>query len=195
MDRTLEQLLGSKARIRVLRFFFNHPEEFFSLKEVSQKTKLGRPLVRKELTRLKQIRFLKTKFIQLGKSRTKEVWGVNTKFTLWKELKSLVLTSSGDLLSSITTDIKRLGAVKLAILGGVFVNQKNARADILIVVGKSSQRKVNSFIGNLEAESGRDINCVVITPSEFSYRYNLYDRVVRDMLSPKNIRVIDKIML
>ncbi len=209
MDKTLEQLLGSKARIRVLRLFFHSPKEFFALKELTTKTKLRQPLVRKELTALKQIGFLQTKFVTIGKNRRRasaspkrvlatrrrELWGANQEFPLWNELRALVLKSSDGLLSGITSEIKKLGAVKLAVLGGVFVDQANARADMLIVLGRPSQRKLNNFISNLEAESGREINCVVVTPAEFKYRYSLYDRVVRDMLSSKNVRVINKLTL
>ncbi len=193
MDKTLEQLLGSKSRIRVLRLFFHQPEEFFSLKKISQKTKVKPHLLRKELTTLKQIGFLKTKYMKIGKNRKRELLGGNKEFSLWKELQGLVLASSHDLVSEIASDIKKLGAVKLAVLGGTFINQHNARADMLIVVPRLSQRKLNHFIGNIEAESGTDINCVVITPAEFIYRYNLCDRVVRDMLSPKNVRLINKL--
>lgn len=189
----LEQLLGSKTRVRMLRLFFRNPETFFTLREICQRAKLNQTLAAKELTALKKMGFVTIKVVTMGKTRRRKLWGANRGFSLWRELETLVLKSSKDSFSILAQEVKKLGGVKLAVAGGMFINQDNARADILIVAKPISKRKLANFIENLEADSGREINCIAVTPIEFKYRYDLYDRVVRNMLSQQNVRLINKL--
>ena len=55
--------------------------------------------------------------------------------------------------------------------------------------------KLQTFIRSLEAEAGTDINCVVMTTEEFNYRYDMYDRFIRDLLNDKCEFLINKLDL
>jgi len=192
MDNTLEILFGSKARVRTMRLFLRNPKESFALRDIANRTKVASPSIKKELVLLKKAGFLTSRSVRFGKSRRQEVWGINMESVYLNELQALLLKPAEGTFNHLLPDIKRIGSVRLAILGGVFVNQEHARADILIVGTRISPRKLGTFIGNIEAESGQEVNCVAITPKEFTYRYDFFDRIVREMLLPDNIRLIDK---
>ena len=88
-----------------------------------------------------------------------------------------------------------MGNVKLLVLTGVFTGDETARADLLIVGDKINQRKLNNFIKEVEAEVGKEVNCVVMSAKEFNYRYDMYDRFVRDLLNGKCEILLKKIDL
>jgi len=70
-----------------------------------------------------------------------------------------------------------------------------SRADLLIVGDNINQRKLNTFIKKLEAEAGMEIRCVAMTTEEFNYRYDMYDRFIRDLLNEKGEFLINRLRL
>ena len=91
--------------------------------------------------------------------------------------------------------VRRLGNIKLLVLSGVFTADDASRVDLLIVGDKINQRKFNNFLKDLEAEVGKELNCAVMTSKEFNYRYDMYDRFVRDLLTGKNEVLINRVNL
>ena len=88
-----------------------------------------------------------------------------------------------------------MGGIKLAVLSGIFLNLDNSHADLLLVGDKIKQSKFDRFLKDLEAEVGREINCALMTVKEFNYRYNMYDRFVRDILDFKHEKLINKLKI
>ena len=58
MADTLEILIGSKERSRLLRFFLQNPEKEFNFKEVVRRTMLNKNNARTEINKLLGIKFI-----------------------------------------------------------------------------------------------------------------------------------------
>lgn len=192
----LEQLFESPVKVQVMKLFFRNPESDFLLKEASRIIKTNLSVLKKEMKRLEKLGLLKAKRI----SARKELFSINPNFDFFNELRELILKASPVSRDKMLKSIRGLGKIKLVLLSGLFVGndlpagrQGTSRADLLIVGDNINQRKLAGFIKNLEAEAGTDINCVVMTTEEFNYRYDMYDRFIRDLLSDKGEFLINKL--
>ncbi len=177
----LEQLFESPVKVQVMKLFFRNPETNFLLKEAAKIMRTNLSMARKEMKRLEKIGFLKSKQI----SPRKQLFSINSNFDFFNELRELILKASPVSKDKMLKAIKALGKIKLVLLSGIFIGDNVSRADLLIVGDNINQRKLTGFINNLEAEAGTNVSCVVMTTDEFNYRYGMYDRFVRDLLSDK----------
>jgi len=188
---SLEQLFESPAKVQVMKLFFRNPETNFLLKEAAGSMRMNLSMARKQMKKLEKIGFLKTRRI----SSRKQTFFINPNFDFFNELKELILKSRPVSKEKILKAIRGLGRVKLVLLSGLLVGNEISRADLLIVGDSINSRKLNTLIKNLEAEAGTDIRCVAMTTEEFNYRYDMYDRFIRDLLSEKGEFLINKLGL
>ena len=91
--------------------------------------------------------------------------------------------------------LKGIGRVKLVILSGVFINAENSRADLLVVGDNLKKRKLAKFLKNLEADVGKEIDYVVLETEDFKYRYDMFDRFLRDVLEKPHEKLINKLRI
>jgi hypothetical protein len=91
----------------------------------------------------------------------------------------------------VAKSIKPLAKWSLVILTGIFTEDFNSDVDVLLV-GKDIQKaKLDTQMLALQAEVGVDLRYAVLSPDEYEYRYQMFDKFVRDVLSSKHIRIID----
>lgn len=189
-EPTLDILFDSPVRTRLLKLFLYNPEENFEPKIISKKLNLKSRQTNKHLNNLVALKFLIRKSIN-----DKKTFKVNQGFEFYDELKELVAKASPASKEKMLSRLKSLGKIKLALLAGVFINSDTSRADILIVGDNIKQAKFNSFIKNLEAEVGKEINHALMTTKEFYYRHDMYDRFIRDLLDFKHEKLINKLKI
>jgi len=187
----LERLFESSAKVQIMKLFFRNPEESLLIKEIGKRLRSNLTKIKGEMKKLEKAGVLKTKQV----SSRKKQFSVNHNFDFFDELQDLILKSAPVSKEKILKEIKKLGKIKLVLLSGVFVGNNTARADLLIVGNNINQRKLTTFIKNVEAEAGTEINCVAMNIEEFNYRYDMYDRFVRDLLDEKNEILINKLGL
>ena len=111
------------------------------------------------------------------------------------ELKTLVLNISPLNELKVKEDLKKIGKVRFAILTGIFVSKDNFPIDIFIIGDDINQDLFKEFISELEAEVGKEVNYTLMDTSEFTYRYNIYDRFIRNILSAPNKVLIDELKI
>jgi len=189
-SQILEQLFDSPLKVKLLRLFLRNPEEKFTLKEISKRTKSDSRQCIAQIKKLLNIDFLEA---QVRKKR--KVYFVNPNFDFYNELRTLVLKSPSASKKKILSKLKKIGKIKLAVLSGVFVNLENARADMLIVGNYIKKKKLTRLIKDLEAEVGKEIDYVIMSPEEFQYRYDMYDRFLRDILERPHEKLINKLKI
>jgi len=190
---SLEQLFESPAKVQVMKLFFRNPETSFLLKEAARSMRMNLLMARKQMKKLEKIGFLKTRRI----FSRKQTFFINPNFDFFNELKELILKSSPVSREKILKAVRGVGKIKLALLSGLLVGNPvvaGSRADLLVVGDSINSRKLNTFIKNLEAEAGTDIRCVAMTTEEFNYRYDMYDRFIRDLLGEKGEFLINKLL-
>lgn len=178
---SLDRLFESPTKVQVMKLFFRNPETGFLVKEAKKRLKINLTAIKREMSKLEKIGLLRTKQV----SARKRLFFVNPNFDFFNELRDLILKSSPVSKEKILKSIKGLGRIRLVLLSGLFVGNNMSRADLLIVGDNINSRKLNTFIKNLESEAGTDVRCVAMTTEEFGYRYDMYDRFLRDLLSDK----------
>lgn len=57
-NQIFEELFGSKARVKILKFFFRNETGYFDLPTIAKRVQERRPVVKKELVRLFKIGFI-----------------------------------------------------------------------------------------------------------------------------------------
>ena len=200
---TLDQLFESQAKVKLLRFFFRNAGSMFQPKEIFKRLRSNTALLRQEMKKMEKIGLLKQKraWLSFEKKRggiRKEkrlVYYLNPGFNFFSELRDLILKTAVASKSDLVDKARKTGNIKLLALTGVFTGDDMARADLLIVGDKINHRKLNNFIKDLEAEVGKELNCAVLTTKEFDYRYDMYDRFVRDLLDGESEILIKRINL
>ncbi|MEA2112597.1 MAG: hypothetical protein U9P50_01320 [Patescibacteria group bacterium] len=197
---TLAKLFGSVARVKIMKLFLLNPEQAFDNIEISSRTKIIATTSRKELSLLSKIKFIKKKsfFKEVGdKSKTgkkrKDGWILNKDFLFLAPLQNLLI-ESGSLKSKEVADrLKNVGNLKLLIVAGVFIQDLNSRADILIVGDNLNEVSLERSMRILESEVGRELRYVVFETSDFKYRLGIYDKLLRDILDYSHKKIINKI--
>ena len=200
---TLDQLFESQAKVKLLRFFFRNAESMFQPKEIFKRLRSNTALLRQEMKKMEKIGLLKQKKAWLSFEKKKGgirkekrlVYYLNPGFDFFSELRDLILKTAVASKSDLADRARKTGNIKLLALTGVFTGDNTAKADLLIVGDKTNHRKLNNFIKDLEAEVGKELNCAVMTTKEFDYRYDMYDRFVRDLLDGESEILIKRINL
>mgnify|MGYP001566716177 CR=1 FL=1 len=203
---TLEHLLGTPVRAKLLKLFLLSPDTKFSSIDASRQARVRSSQFVAEARLLQKLKLLKSApakvLIEPPARRGKRqkprlvrtrVFFVNKDSPFFPELRALCLKSAPHAKGQLATKIKRLGNIKLAILAGIFIDNPNSRADLMLVADGLKKARMKSFIQWLEAEVGKELNYVAMSSPEFKYRRDMYDRFVRDMLESPHETVINKL--
>lgn len=189
-EPTLDALFDSPVRVRLLKLFLYSSEAGFDARNISRKLKIPPRLIKRQLMKLGEIGFIKSRLI-----KRKRIFFANQSFDFFEPLKALVTKASPAAKDKMLKRIQGLGRVRLAVIGGIFINSENSRADLMIVGDNVRNSKLNRFLQDLEAEVGKELDYAVMTVKEFNYRYGMYDRFVRDMLEFKHEKLINKLRI
>jgi hypothetical protein len=188
MAEILEFLFGSKVKSRLLRFFILNPDQKHTLSEIAKKNMVKVSEAKRELDN-----FSKMKFIVERKNNGGRYYVFNQNFPYYLELKRLIVKSNIYPSSQSFSKIKNIGDIKLVLVSGIFLNYPKSKADLLLVANNVSRAKLKNFMGNLEAEIGKEISYALMTSEEFQYRMNMLDRFVLDFLEGPHDEIINKI--
>ena len=170
----LGKILGSTARVKIMRLFLLNPTKGFTNKDIAKRSRVNLNLANKELKLLSTINFIK--------KHAKDEWFFNTSFKYATEVEDLLINSDSLDKNIILETFKKVGKVKLLIVSGIFIKNKDSRVDLLIVGDKMSRAKIEEGIRKLEAEIGAELVYAVFDTKEFNYRMNMYDKLVRDII-------------
>jgi DNA-binding MarR family transcriptional regulator len=188
MSEILENLFGSKAKTRLLRFFLQNPEQEYSLSEIAKRNMLKSPAVRSELENLRKI-----KFVIRRTKQGKRSYILNQSFAFYPELKNLISKDNIYPQSKSLSKVKGIGNIKLAVISGAFINYSKSKADMILVGDGISRAKLRNLMNSLEAEIGKEVDFVLMSGEEFKYRLNMLDKFILEFLEGPHEEVINKI--
>lgn len=151
----------------------NPAEEFF-IRELTRKLDEQINSIRRELDNLKRAGLLKTRT-----KNGKKYYYVNANFTIYEELKSIIVkaVSSNE---SMIKDLEQMGEIKVLALAGQFVEKPTESVDMLIV-GNIDREKLTNYINN-DLRTKRPIKFTVMTEEDYRYRLNCKDKFVSDLI-------------
>lgn len=195
----IEQLFGSKTRVKLLRLFYSNPNRSFYVREITRKIDEQINSVRRELSNL-----LSIGIIASDTTNNRLYYEVNKEFEFYAPL-SLIFGSTevvGDEEEAIVpsqtkkidpevAELASLGNVDLALYTGQFTRDESSGIDMLIV-GDVNQTKLQKYMKELETKEKKDIRYVLMGTQEFDYRRQVKDRFISTVLSAKKQVLIDK---
>lgn len=187
--RTLERLLGSKSRARLLTIFVTHPGQDFYAQRLTTMTGLAESSVRYELRRLERLGVLIAR--PEGRER---YYRIDDRHPLFPELKQLVYKTSG--LGEILQEaLAGTSGVEVAfIYGSVAKGEERPTSDLdLFILGTPDREKLAAALEDAERRLGREINLVTMTMDEWRARISAGEGFVEEILrSPKILLVGDE---
>lgn len=201
---TLAQLFGDEGKVRVMRLFLFNPDEIFDMDDVADRADLHKNSVKKIIRILEDIGLITsqkfTKKIKKGRGKNKKTvkkkkkgWTLDESFAYLVPLQNLLINIEPISKKEIKRRIKKVGTVKLLITAGVFLQDWDSRLDILIVGDRISEKKLERTMKELEADIGKELTYSVFGTDEFTYRLNIYDKLIRDVLDYPHEVLIDKL--
>ncbi|HUC89224.1 MAG TPA: transcriptional regulator [Patescibacteria group bacterium] len=201
----IEQLFGSKTRVKLLQLFYSNPNRSFYVREITRKIDEQINSVRRELANL-----LSIGIISSDNTNNRLYYEVNQTYEYYAPLKAIFgqgspspmaeqqqptgKTASKQVDNAPNAEaekIKVLGNVKVALFTGQFTRDESSGIDLLIV-GDINQHALQNYISSLEAQEGKDIRYTVMPTQEFGYRRQIKDRFISTVLSSKKQVLIDK---
>jgi len=174
---TLEKLFGSAAKVKIIRLFIFNPDQFFTTKIITQRTRLTSSQIRKEITLLQKIKLIKSKGIGARK-----MWYINDTFVHLSPLRELMTHSVAVSYDSLVKKISKTCKLKALVLSGLFINHPESRVDMLIIGNQFNRDSFSRTIKKIESEIGRELSYAVLETEDFHYRMGIGDRLVRDIL-------------
>jgi predicted transcriptional regulator len=142
----IEQLFGSKTRVKLLRMFYTNPNRSFYVREITRKIDEQINSVRRELSNLLSIGIIASET-----TNNRLYYEVNQKFEYFAPLEAIFgdakvsVTGTATASDSEAKSIKALGNVELALFTGQFTRDESAGIDFLLV-GDVNQAKLAKFI-------------------------------------------------
>lgn len=187
----VEQLFGSKTRVKLLQLFYSNPGRSFYVREITRKIDEQINSVRRELANL-----LSIGIISSDTNNNRLYYEVNQEYEFYPPLSAIFgggvsAAPAAPAADAQATSIKALGNVHLAIYTGQFTRDNNAGTDLLIV-GDVNQTKLSKFMTDLEQQEAKELRFTVMTPQEFNYRQQVNDRFLMLVMSGKKQVLIDK---
>lgn len=193
----VEQLFGSKTRVKLLQLFFSNPNRSFYVREITRKIDEQINSVRRELANL-----LSIGIISSDNNNNRLYYEVNQQYEYYQALSAIFGKGSSKMLAAVGKEItphedddlaslKKVGNVELALLTGQFTRDESTGADML-VVGDINQTKLNKYISEMEAKEGKEIRFVVMDGKEYQYRDQVNDRFLSKLKAAKKQILIDK---
>ena len=172
----LGKILGNGARVKIMRLFLLNRGKSFKSKDIVKRSRISPNTVRRELKMLSSVGFIKKH------PSTPAEWYFNSLFKYAGEFEDLLVRTDSLNKQTILDNFKKIGRVKLIIVSGIFIKNHDSRVDLLIVGDKMKRSKIEKGVRRLEAEIGAELVYAIFETKEFTYRLNMYDKLVRDIL-------------
>jgi hypothetical protein len=216
----IEQLFGSKTRVKLLRLFFSNPNRSFYVREITRIVDEQINSVRRELANM-----LSLGIITSDSSNNKLYYEVNQKYEYYKALHMMFSeidnketpkddkktdskkSSKTSKDTTTTEEIKeaenktvelpeakhwaKAGNIVGIAYSGVYTRDETSGVDILII-GDAVVSTIESVITELEKEKNVELRYAVIEQSEWKYRKQVRDKFWLQFMAAKKQVVLDK---
>ncbi|HSW99253.1 MAG TPA: transcriptional regulator [Candidatus Saccharimonadales bacterium] len=205
----IEQLFGSKTRVKLLQLFYSNPNRSFYVREITRKIDEQINSVRRELANL-----LSIGIIASDTTNNRLYYEVNQSYEYYEPLRLIFgqggsapaepaaeagesaaptkkSVAVGGTTNAERDKIKALGNVEVALYTGQFTRDESSGIDALIV-GDVNQHALQKFMAELESQEGKEIRYTVMPAQEFNYRMQIKDRFISTVLTAKKQVLIDK---
>lgn len=188
----IEQLFGSKTRVKLLQLFYSNPNRSFYVREITRKIDEQINSVRRELANL-----LSIGIISSDTNNNRLYYEVDQDYEYYPPLSAIFgngvmnTVEEGVKKEKPSQALKGVGNVELALLTGQFTRDETSGIDFL-VVGDVNPTQLAKYVSDMEAKEGKEVRYAVMLPDEFSYRKQINDRFLSLVLDSKVQVLVDK---
>src|SRR5271157_6482312 len=178
--------LHSKARQRLLAYYFTNPAACHHLRDLAERLGIDPSNLSKELGRLEREGLFGSEV-----SGRQKYFQLNREYPLFDEVRKIVAKTIGAA-PVIAQSLKRIEGIDEAYLYGSFAsNQQDAASDIdVLVIGSPREEDLAQVVGRLEQQLGREINYTVLTPKELGSRRARKDAFLENVWHNKRIPLV-----
>lgn len=199
----VEQLFGSKTRVKLLQLFYSNPNRSFYVREITRKIDEQINSVRRELSNL-----LSVGIITSDTTNNKLYYEVNQKFEFYdplqqifgggvkkKAVKKVVSVDGVEPEQPVdeataNSDLKAVGHIDLAVYTGQFTRDETTGVD-LFIVGEVNPNALQKYVDQLEQKENKSLRYTVMTLTDFQYRQQIRDRFAVAITNAKKQVLVD----
>ena len=194
----IEQLFGSKTRVKLLELFYSNPNRSFYVREITRKVDEQINSVRRELANLLNIGIIVSE-----NTNNRLYYEVNQNYEYFVPLTEIfgkgaaprTAKKAGAAHTGLTAthedELKALGHIELALYTGQFTRDESSGVDLLLV-GNVNENQVAKYVSELETKEGKEIRYTVLSLSDFEYRRKIKDRFITTVALAKKQILVDK---
>ena len=200
----IEQLFGSKTRVKLLQLFYSNPNRSFYVREITRKINEQINSVRRELSNLLSVGIIKSEAnnnrLYYEVSQDYEYYsplamifgGAKLAAAAGKPAAVKAAKAKADVTPQhpLAKAVRSTGKVDLAVLTGQFTRDESPGIDVL-VVGDVNQAKVDRFIAELEKTENKELRYVIMPLETYQYRVQINDRFVSTLKDAKKQVIIN----
>lgn len=203
---TLSKLFGSNHIVKLLRLFLFNPDYTFEHGDILKRTKVPEGIVRIECGMLEKIGFIKKRSLYKEFKRRRgnrpgtikkriSGWNLATDFIYLEPLTHFFVETAAIDKPAFLKKVRTTGNPKIVIISGLFMGKSadTGYVDLLVVGDHMKEDKLLKVIKSVEAEIGKEIRYALFSTKDFRYRYEIRDRLVRDILDFPHTTLIDTV--
>ena len=186
----LERLFGSKTRAKLLELFFENPEKSFYVREMTRVINEQIHSVRRELLNLENIGIIKNEAFD-----NKVYYSANKKHPFCRPLIDLFsrkINSTDNNEPQLSRWEEYCRPVKNYLKALIVTNRLPGQEGIdLLIIGNDRTKKLTHWAEVIEKKLGKPINYAIMSPDDFTYRKNVRDRFVKEVLEMEISEIVD----
>ena len=182
--KSVSHIFGGEAKVKVMRLFIFNPTLTISPAEVAKRTKERPNIARRELRILAKAGLIK----QRAKG-----FILDSSYQYLPAIENFLIDATPITEKEIIRKVSRAGNIKLILISGVFLHDRDSRVDILVVGDHLKQAKLLSVMASIEAELGKELHYTTFETVDFQYRLSIYDKLVRDILDSQHEKILNKL--
>lgn len=162
----LQHIIPSKARRKILEFFFHHPNENYYLRRIVREIEEEVNAVKRELDILTE-----EKLLQRERRLNKVFYMLNKNYRFYDEF-TRIFTKTGFLAQAIYKSGSKIGKVRFIAISLKLSKNVPIKEDEIyaLFIGIIVVPEVESIMGEAEKLFGRPINYTAMTEDEFTFR-------------------------
>ncbi|KXK25806.1 MAG: hypothetical protein TR69_WS6001001412 [candidate division WS6 bacterium OLB20] len=186
LTKSLNYLFISKVRIKCIKYFLFNPDVPIHLRGAVRELKEEINAVRRELTRLEEISYIKAEV-----RGNRKYFSLNYEYDFLNELLGMFHKTFG-LGGALRSNEAKLGDIQFAVLTDAYIkgNRLGGQDVDLVVVGQVDLNVLGEIVDEAEKKLGREINYTVLKGSEFVLRKKRRDAFVTELLIRDKVVVI-----
>ena len=197
----IEQLFGSKTRVKLLQLFYSNPNRSFYVREITRKIDEQINSVRRELSNLLSIGIITSDntnnrlYYEVNQkyeyfTPLQEIFGGGVKKTISKKAAAAGAVADDSSTATAEDDLKAVGHIELAVYTGQFTRDESTGVDFLIV-GEVNPNALQKYVEQLEAKENKSIRYTVMSLADFQYRQQIRDRFAVAIAQSKKQVLVD----